>query len=741
MELKSRKQELKEAEKLFQSLNPAVEQVQAKRAEAEAELKALTDERNQITLKMSQQRALFEAEKQILADTQVVVARERGIVEIARQEVAQAERAVALMTSEKQNIESELANIRQEEEECKRLLRDFSEKKSVLRTQLDQLRGDQSSSAKMLEVNQKLLASAQTEYQQIKMDVQGAESRLEYDKTRTQAISNQIAVQSAINDKERIKMKQLNESIASMATSRDALDANLRNLNAENASMISANNSARSSLAAIPQVGAQSLLLTQDNKNMSGSAFSSNANIAPSSSAANMPLNSSFAANGSVVTPVGGATVSVSPARSAKEEFDSLFDSNAPKSKQNLRRSSSSSFKPEFSGPDKNYPTSVKSLNVLEGSQQQKDRPLSVRSLNLQSSTASSNSPATNGNILDMLAFTTPVAAAGTSDSATSSQANLNNGGATSGSNQQPPPRPPSNAKPSVSGAGSSLSAPPFTRINATIPEANESTPPDQAMKVQATTTPLTASVSNMVLPASMANINIEEEMKRAFTGGGGTNITQTVRSVSPSKMDDAVFQNVSTDFGEDAFKFEASFDTSKSFASRSAATATTAANSTYDIFASAFGGKPAAISSNFASANTSFNNAATNVSFAMAPGSFSVQGVDPFETAFGPTSAKGTAGAAAASSKIDFDAVFGPATGFAPSQPATQQKPVASSSAAVFSFDDAFAASGFDGQQQQQQPRPVSPSKSLNGDLGAEVKQLLSMGFTKEQAVQALEK
>lgn len=224
-DLASRKQEVKDLTAQFAVLEPANEELRAKREALDAEFKQITEERNKITIKISQARALYDAESQILVDTQAQLARERGILDTARAELEQMQAAISHMTGEKERVLAELDAARGQAVEAQARTRDLQEKGVELQTSLMELRTEHSSALKVLDLNQRLLADAQQEYEQIKADVAQTERSIERERTRSTQMQSQIAVQSAISDKERSKLSTSTANLAAVSNSMSSISS------------------------------------------------------------------------------------------------------------------------------------------------------------------------------------------------------------------------------------------------------------------------------------------------------------------------------------------------------------------------------------------------------------------------------------------------------------------------------------------------------------------------------------
>lgn len=201
-ELKTKRLELAEIEKQFEALPPPSE-LSAKRAAIETELKSIHDQKNLIAIKYSQARALHDVELQILNESQSILTRETQKLELSRNELTQMDYALERILEEKKKVLELIENTTSEIAELKQKVEEIQSNGSAVHAQLENLRLDAQNVSKVLEVNQKVLLNAQSEYDQIKNDRERLEQQIEYDKSRSNGISNQIAVQGAINDKQR----------------------------------------------------------------------------------------------------------------------------------------------------------------------------------------------------------------------------------------------------------------------------------------------------------------------------------------------------------------------------------------------------------------------------------------------------------------------------------------------------------------------------------------------------------
>jgi hypothetical protein len=95
-------------EKQMDALLPAQEELRTKRLANEAELATVTRQKQELTLKLSQASATFEAENAILQENQAILERERQLVAIGQQELAQAESILNARRTEKEQVRIKL---------------------------------------------------------------------------------------------------------------------------------------------------------------------------------------------------------------------------------------------------------------------------------------------------------------------------------------------------------------------------------------------------------------------------------------------------------------------------------------------------------------------------------------------------------------------------------------------------------------------------------------------------------
>jgi hypothetical protein len=205
-DLASRRQEVSDLSAQFETLGPANDELRRKREAADVEFKSLVAEKNRIVIRISQARALYEAESLILADTQGMLERERGVLENSKREIEGMEGALTAMEAEKVRIAAALEDIGGEVRDSQMKVREYQTKGAELTAELGGLRGEEESAGKMLELNVKLLASAQGEYNNIREDMAMTERNIERERSKSASLANQIAVQTGVTARERERL-------------------------------------------------------------------------------------------------------------------------------------------------------------------------------------------------------------------------------------------------------------------------------------------------------------------------------------------------------------------------------------------------------------------------------------------------------------------------------------------------------------------------------------------------------
>eukprot|EP00842_Homolaphlyctis_polyrhiza_P004921 jgi/Hompol1/542/HPOL_001628-RA len=227
-DVNSRREEVKRLTEQLQLLHPTAEELKKKRDELDADFKAVTDEKNKLTIEILQARATYDAEVQIVRDSQALLMSESQRLESSKYELKQIQEAITALREEHSSLTEQIQAYQKDIAESKRLIQISTEETNELRGELEKLRTDARQQQQLVEVNQRLLSSAQLEHQQFKMDLQQERERLEYARQKAAQLQQQASVQSAINQRELGSVKALekerqreisrsNDILASMA--------------------------------------------------------------------------------------------------------------------------------------------------------------------------------------------------------------------------------------------------------------------------------------------------------------------------------------------------------------------------------------------------------------------------------------------------------------------------------------------------------------------------------------------
>ncbi|KNC96723.1 uncharacterized protein SPPG_07932 [Spizellomyces punctatus DAOM BR117] len=802
-ELAQRKADLQSVEQQLGSVQPSVEELRQKRAALDSEFRTVTEKRNEQALQLSQLRAVYETESQIALETENALIREKQMLNIALAELQQAQQTVAALQAEKGNLVEQLGRTQHDIEEMKKQIKEANEASIPLRQEIEKLRADLKQHQQHREINEQVLQSARADYQQIHADLQQEQARLEQEKSRNAQVAQQISVQTAINEREREKMRAAaaqREKELAVSQSLPALNVTTRDPYAAFSSVSSPSStmspgksldttSAKGSLMDLgssvalnsPTFSTGSLSgtgkkappppppmskkpLRGDPVGLSQTDLTHVPAPKPNESLTPVKPEASTASPASQSPQRKMSTTSISSRKSAKEELDDLLEIHQPKNKKS--QSSLASFgpspvsmrpaSPSPVGPSpaarQLKPASVKSLTLsasgerppeeeVFGSQNAK-KSSSVRSLPLgesQETEKGDNKMASTTSALDFASAFGDLPTSTAPPATAPPPAPVRTDSATFGeSNDLPVTTAPTEfndafssiAREQIGGFASNEFEADFDSAFA-VPPINQPQPVSSPLSqegrkgssssFQDGASMRSTSTRQGELLASLATVNIEEEMKNAFAASAKRESNpQGNGKAETADFDDKAFGAVSAaDFDDDAFKFDASFDAGAAnftsgddavgaFAGGSA-TSATAASFEAD-FANAFGAPPAAGGDPFSANNFSFGPPAQS------PASFA-----DLDAAFGsPSESNGTSDGKAKVNGNGFNA-----------------------------FDDAFGNSGDFGNaftaaapaSPKKRPVPLPPQRaSTSQDDAVEVQQIIALGFSKEEAVNALE-
>lgn len=217
-DLESKKRELVSLRSSLAEIEPNLEEMKQKRAELESELSKVRDERNNVNLKLSQIKVMYDTEATTIQEFTNSLNKERQILLASASEIQEAENILAAVTAEKESLLKQLDKTKQDIEQIKSQTLVLTEQSAPLKTEIDQHRMEILKLVQTREVNEKMLTSVQEEYNNFKMDI-GTETRhLEAERNKVAQIKQQIQVQTAINDKEKADLEAFKLEKATLAT-------------------------------------------------------------------------------------------------------------------------------------------------------------------------------------------------------------------------------------------------------------------------------------------------------------------------------------------------------------------------------------------------------------------------------------------------------------------------------------------------------------------------------------------
>ncbi|KAJ3127551.1 hypothetical protein HK098_006229 [Nowakowskiella sp. JEL0407] len=196
-ELEQRRNELLEAEKQFATVGPQAEETKKKRADLEAELKQLTDQKHEMTIKISSTRAVMEAERKIVAEREAMLIREKQMIELGKEEVAKAARFVDTLTFQKQNLVTQSEQNNLQIGALQQQIKEYTDAAAGLNEEVDKLKEELNKQLSLIDINQMRLQKAQEDYQGLLLESQKVRQQVEQEKEKVRVLSNQAVKQQS----------------------------------------------------------------------------------------------------------------------------------------------------------------------------------------------------------------------------------------------------------------------------------------------------------------------------------------------------------------------------------------------------------------------------------------------------------------------------------------------------------------------------------------------------------------
>ncbi|KAL1917992.1 uncharacterized protein VTP21DRAFT_3258 [Calcarisporiella thermophila] len=143
------------------SISNAASEAKGKRANLERNLSLLASQRNDLSLRLSQVRALYDAEVKLIQELETNLNGEQQSVQQLMQEVSTSEQAYAEAMEQKESLLTNLQNARNEIDQLKQRLKRVNEDTIITREETERLRREESRQEKLVNVMRGQLSSAE----------------------------------------------------------------------------------------------------------------------------------------------------------------------------------------------------------------------------------------------------------------------------------------------------------------------------------------------------------------------------------------------------------------------------------------------------------------------------------------------------------------------------------------------------------------------------------------------------
>ncbi|KAJ3257702.1 hypothetical protein HK103_004329 [Boothiomyces macroporosus] len=228
--LSVRKQELEVFEAQLMDLKPSAEELKKKREAVEAEYKSVTEKRNAISVELSQLRATYEADLELVRDTQAIIYRESQTLQIAEAELNQYKEALKMVKAEMENLTKQKEKQQTDIAEYKKKISELTDEANMMRAEANKIAQEVKQQQTFVDVNMKLLESTQQDYKQVKYNLEQETHKLEQERKRVIQLEQQASVQEAIIVREREKIAQAEKERQSQLKKSEMLSNSMTNL-------------------------------------------------------------------------------------------------------------------------------------------------------------------------------------------------------------------------------------------------------------------------------------------------------------------------------------------------------------------------------------------------------------------------------------------------------------------------------------------------------------------------------
>ncbi|KAJ3271306.1 hypothetical protein HDV01_006902 [Terramyces sp. JEL0728] len=231
--LSVRKQELEVFEAQLMDLKPSAEELKKKRDDVEAEYKTVTEKRNAISIELSQLRATYEADLELVRDTQAIIYREAQNLKVAEAELNQYREALKLVKAEMENLALQKAKQQTDMADYKKKISELTEETNMMRAESNKIAQEVKQQQTYVDVNMKLLESTREDYKQVKYNLEQETHKLEQERKRVIQLEQQASVQEAIIVREREKITQAEKDRQNQLKKSQMLANSMTNLSLE----------------------------------------------------------------------------------------------------------------------------------------------------------------------------------------------------------------------------------------------------------------------------------------------------------------------------------------------------------------------------------------------------------------------------------------------------------------------------------------------------------------------------
>ncbi|KAJ3102824.1 hypothetical protein HDU97_000281 [Phlyctochytrium planicorne] len=203
-----------------ESLSLGNDDLRAKRAATEGELRSVIAKKQELTLKLTQSRATYEAEERILNENIAVLKEDAQLTQYSEFDAQKNEDVLKSVKRDRETLQAALRQEKAEIAEVNQQIQQVLSEIAVLDREIAQLNSEfQMTHSEMkrqnenVEIQRAEHSRIQAEYNVVSGDLGRDQLKLEDTKKRLAEVNNKIAVQNAMSEKEKERTKSLSESL------------------------------------------------------------------------------------------------------------------------------------------------------------------------------------------------------------------------------------------------------------------------------------------------------------------------------------------------------------------------------------------------------------------------------------------------------------------------------------------------------------------------------------------------